>query len=106
MEFFEAVKRGDIAKIEELTIKQPIGKQVHVCSVSMTSRRSPIMVAVMAKNSKVAVRLLEIATEQYTPLPTKKDDKDKNSLVMNNYELANLMQNFQVRFSHPFSLIL
>lgn len=53
------------------------------------------MVAMSRKNPKVALRLLEIAIEQYTPFPTKKDES-KNSPVINNYELANLMMNFQV----------
>jgi hypothetical protein len=109
---FDAVVRGDIGAIEQLTVKQPVGKQVrqsffccglgltpekvHVCCFSSISRRNPVMLAVELNKPDVAKALVQIAIEQFTPLQVPKKKKDDKVPLINNYELANLMRQFKV----------
>ena len=69
MQFFEAVWNGDLATVEKLASKPKIGSQVHVCSQSKFSGRSPLHLAVERKHADIAKRLIEIAVAQYTPIP-------------------------------------
>lgn len=68
MEFYEAVWEGDIKTVENLTIKKPIGSQVHVASISSFSNRTPLHLAVEKNNSKMLEKLIHIMVKQYTPL--------------------------------------
>lgn len=88
LEFYEAIWRGDVNTIEKLTIRQPIGKQVHVCCQTSLTHRTPLQIAILRNNSTIIKRLLEISVEQFTPFtpPNKQKKGDKVPLI-NNFDL-------------------
>jgi hypothetical protein len=86
-ELFNAVFKGDIATVKELTINQPVGKQVHVCCSSNLTGRTPLLIAAAQGNLNMALTLLDIASQQFTPLKFNK--KEQKVAAINNWELAN-----------------
>jgi hypothetical protein len=92
----EAVWKGDLKTINKLTLDKEIGKQVHVaCCASLTGRTS-LHLALERGHTKVLIRLLEIAQEQFTPLNFKEKKKDDKTPALNNYELSRLMDKIKV----------
>ncbi len=92
--------------IEKLTIKQEIGKQIHVCSIADATHRTPLHVAAEQNHPEAVKRLIEIAKEQFTKIdPPKKQDKSGKTPAINNYELSNLMNNIRVRMRSNCNLL-
>ena len=89
-ELFSAIWKGDISKIENLTIKKPPSQQLHIASCCSLTGMSTLMFAAYRNDSKTLKRLLEICAEQFSPIEEVADDKDP--VAINNYELANLMR--------------
>eukprot|EP01091_Cochliopodium_minus_P014082 TRINITY_DN470_c0_g2_i1.p1 TRINITY_DN470_c0_g2~~TRINITY_DN470_c0_g2_i1.p1 ORF type:complete len:1824 (-),score=771.42 TRINITY_DN470_c0_g2_i1:113-5584(-) len=87
---FKAIWNGDIKEVEKLTIKRPVGKQLHVCSRSSLTGWSTLYIAIFKKNTDMIKRLIEIVKEQYTPPEEEKEEEETPAI--NNYELVALMK--------------
>lgn len=98
---FEAIVKGDVAAVEKLTIKKPIGQQLHVMTFIQdptSSRISPLMLASDAPMLKKVIlmtdlislfQLIEIAHEQFTPLSVEEASPAKKA-ALNNFDLSKL----------------
>ena len=89
---FKAIWEGNITEVENLTIKRPIGQQLHVCSKQNLFGWSSLYFAISKNNSAMVKRLIEIVKEQYTPPILDKQEEDDTPAI-NNYELVALMNN-------------
>lgn len=97
LKLYEAIYGNDMNTVEKLCTKPQIGKQLHVSVSSNSSNRTPLMLAIQKGHDDLAVRILEISFEQYTPLPVpKKLDDKKSAPLINNYELGRLMDKIKV----------
>ncbi|PRP87864.1 ankyrin repeat protein [Planoprotostelium fungivorum] len=78
---FEAIVKGDVAAVEELTIKKPIGQQLHVMAFIQdptSSRVSPLLLASDAPMLK-----------KFTPLNVEEASPAKKA-ALNNFDLSKL----------------
>ena len=98
-QLFDAILTKNKEKITTLTVKQKIGKQVHICwAVTYSNfpvhRISPttLMMAMKKNYPDILCLLLDISTQQFTPLIAKKK-KEGDSFIptINNHELLKLM---------------
>ena len=87
----------DSKKLLNLTINEPIGKQIHVCSKIDPQpcfnrlSASSLQIATRYDNPEAVKLLLEIAVKQFTPLTKRKKKDDTFVPTINNHELLKLL---------------
>jgi len=86
---FSKVWAEDFDALEEMTIKRPIGKQLHV--TVKDHGINLLQIAIHKKNIKLAKKILEIAFKQYTPLPFEEEDSAGKRQALDNESIANMM---------------
>jgi len=82
---FDKIWESDLKAIEEMTVGQPVGKQLHL--MVKIDLSNPFM---LARDAATLKKMYEIAFKQYTPL---KDDEDASAgkkVSINNFDLSKL----------------
>ncbi|KAJ5078547.1 ankyrin repeat ph and sec7 domain containing protein secg-related [Anaeramoeba ignava] len=97
LELFEAVSKGDIETVENLTIKKPIGEQLQIASYVEYSRRTPLHIAVENNHPQMLRKLIEILTLQFTPLQNEAETT-KYLPMINNQDLIRMKKHMKPRY--------
>ena len=96
-QLFDGVVSSNLELIDQVTIKQEIGRQAHVCnslSVIDGQRRnySTLFFAIYHNQPDLLRKLLEVAKQQYTPMENAEKQQEKFVPSINNHDLMNLMK--------------